>query len=42
LKKEKMSTRKLRAAETKRKIFEAARQLTAEQGIENVSVDSRL
>lgn len=38
--KEKMNTRKLKAAETKRKIFEAARQLVAEQGIENVSVDS--
>jgi len=40
MKKKNMSKRKLQAAETKRKIFEAARQLIIEHGIENVSVDS--
>ncbi len=40
LKEETISTRKLKAAETKRKIFETARQLVLEHGIENVSVDS--
>lgn len=37
---EPMSKRKLQAAKTKRKIFEAATQLANEYGIENVSVDS--
>lgn len=40
MKEETISTRKLKAAETKRKIFETARQLVLEHGIENVSVDS--
>ena len=40
MKKERMSKRKLKAVETKKKIFEAARQLVMEHGIENVSVDS--
>lgn len=35
-----MNKRKLQAAKTKRKIFEAASQLATEHGIENVSVDS--
>lgn len=40
MKEKNLSKRKIQAAETKRKIFEAARQLAAEHGIENVSVDS--
>lgn len=40
LKKEKMSSRKLKAAKTKKKIFETARLLVMKHGIENVSVDS--
>jgi AcrR family transcriptional regulator len=40
LKKERISKRRLKATKTKRKIFEAASQLAAERGIENVSVDS--
>lgn len=40
LKEETKSTRKLKAAETKKKIYEAARKLALEHGIENVSVDS--
>lgn len=40
MKKEQTNKRKLQATKTKRKIFEAARQLAAEHGIENVSVDS--
>jgi AcrR family transcriptional regulator len=36
----KESKRKLQAVETKKKIFEAARQLVMEHGIENVSVDA--
>ncbi|MGI1657574.1 MAG: TetR/AcrR family transcriptional regulator [Desulfitobacterium sp.] len=40
MKTEKMNKRKLQAAETKRKIFEAASQLATEHGIENISVDS--
>ena len=35
-----MSKRKLKAIETKKKIFEAAKHLVLEHGIENVSVDS--
>lgn len=38
--KERINIRKLNAAETKRKIFEAASLLAREYGIENVSVDS--
>ncbi len=38
--KENTNKRNLHAAETKRKIFEAASQLAQEHGIENVSVDS--
>lgn len=38
--KERINKRKLGAAETKRKIFEAASRLALEYGIENVSVDS--
>lgn len=40
MKKEQTNKRKLQATKTKRKIFEAARQLAAEHAIENVSVDS--
>ena len=40
MKKENISKRKLKAAETKKKIYESARQLALEHGIENVSVDS--
>lgn len=40
LKNETMNSRKLRAAETKKKIYETARQLILEHGFENVSVDS--
>ena len=40
MKKENINKRKLKAAETKRKIYEAARQLALNHGIENVSVDS--
>ncbi|MGE4271245.1 MAG: TetR/AcrR family transcriptional regulator [Desulfitobacterium sp.] len=40
MKNENMNKRKLQAAETKRKIFEAASQLATEHGIENISVDS--
>lgn len=40
MKKEPTSTRKQQAVETKKKIFEAARHLATEHGIENVSVDS--
>lgn len=35
-----MSKRQLQGAETKKKIFEVARQLVMERGIENVTVDS--
>lgn len=35
-----MSTRKIKAAETKKKIYETARQLILKHGFENVSVDS--
>lgn len=40
MQKESMNKRKLQGAETKKKIFEAARQLVMDQGIENVSVES--
>jgi len=40
MKKENISKRKLKAAETKKKIYESARQLALNHGIENVSVDS--
>ncbi|HBN82475.1 MAG TPA: TetR/AcrR family transcriptional regulator [Clostridiales bacterium] len=40
MKKEQTNKRKQQAIKTKRKIFEAASQLAAEHGIENVSVDS--
>jgi len=40
LKEEKISARKLKAARTKKKIYEAASRLAAEHGIENVSVDA--
>jgi AcrR family transcriptional regulator len=40
MKKKQTNKRKLQANKTKRKIFEAARQLATEHGIENVSVDS--
>ncbi|NLK85904.1 MAG: TetR/AcrR family transcriptional regulator [Clostridiaceae bacterium] len=40
MKKEVQSSRKLKAANTKKKIYETARQLILEQGYENVSVDS--
>ncbi len=40
MKKESMSKRTQKAIETKKKIFEAARYLVTEHGIENVSVDS--
>ena len=40
MEKEKISKRKLQAIETKKKIFETARRLVLEYGIENVSVDS--
>lgn len=40
MKKENINKRKLQAAKTKVKIFEAASQLATEHGIENVSVDS--
>lgn len=40
MEKNNMSKRQLQGAETKKKIFQAARQLVMERGIENVSVDS--
>ena len=40
MKKEKISKRKIQAAETKNKIFETAKQLFKKNGFENVSVDS--
>lgn len=40
MKKDSMSKRKLQAIETKKKIFETARQLFLEHGSENVSVDA--
>ena len=40
MKKDNISKRKLKAAETKKKIYESARQLALDHGIENVSVDS--
>ncbi len=40
MKKENISKRKLKAAETKKKIYEAARELALNHGIENVSVNS--
>lgn len=40
MEKNNMSKRQLQGAETKKKIFETARQLVTEQGIENVTVDS--
>ena len=40
MKKVRPSKRKLQAIETKKKIFEAARQLVSEHGFENVSVDA--
>ena len=40
MKKDNISKRKLKAAETKKKIYESARQLALNHGIENVSVDS--
>ena len=40
MEKERISKRKLQAIETKKKIFETARRLVMEHGIENVSVDS--
>lgn len=40
MEKKSISKRKLKAIETKNKIYEAARQLAMENGIENVSVDS--
>jgi AcrR family transcriptional regulator len=40
MEKENKSKRKLQAAETKKNIYEAARKLAMERGIENVSVDS--
>lgn len=40
MEKNNMSKRQLQGAETKKKIFETARQLVMEQGIENVTVDS--
>jgi AcrR family transcriptional regulator len=40
LKKDSFSSRKLKAADTRNKIYESARQLILEQGFENVSVDS--
>lgn len=40
MKKESMNKRKLQAIETKKKIYEAARQLVIKHGFENVSVDS--
>lgn len=39
-KKIKYSSRKLKAAETRQRIFETARRLIMEHGFENVSVDS--
>lgn len=38
--KDSFSSRKLKAADTRKKIYESARQLILEQGFENVSVDS--
>ncbi len=38
--KDSFSSRKLKAADTRNKIYESARQLILEQGFENVSVDS--
>lgn len=40
MEKKKLSKRKIQAAETKKKIYETARQLVVEYGIGNVSVDS--
>jgi len=40
LTKDSFSSRKLKAADTRNKIYESARQLILEQGFENVSVDS--
>lgn len=40
MKTESAGKRKLQAAETKKKIFEAARQLVIEHGFENISVDT--
>lgn len=40
MKKENISKRKLKSIETKKKIYEAAKHLVMEHGIENVSVDS--
>lgn len=40
MEKKKLSKRKIQAAETKKKIYEAAKQLVVEHGIGNVSVDS--
>lgn len=40
MKKESLSKRKLQAIETKKKIYETARQLIIERGFENISVDS--
>ena len=40
MEKKKLSKRKIQAAETKKKIYEAAKQLVVEYGIGNVSVDS--
>ena len=40
MEKKSISKRTLQAVETKKKIFEAARQLVIKHGIENVSVDS--
>jgi len=40
LTKDSFSSRKLKAADTRKKIYESARQLILEQGFENVSVDS--
>ncbi len=40
MKKDSFSSRKLKAADTRNKIYESARQLILEQGFENVSVDS--
>lgn len=40
MKKEKLSKRKIQAAETKKRIYEAAQKLIIEYGIENISVNS--
>jgi AcrR family transcriptional regulator len=40
LKKERIDSRKLKAADTRKKIYETARRLILEQGFDNVSVDS--